>query len=1483
MVRNSAAGALRRGVAAATASVLGVGILAGTVALGPGLLAPTAAGAASNTYTQSVGANACGGWKSLNVPGGTISTTVTAVGGGAGGSSNTNGGTGNVGGGGGSITTTLSASQLAAGRVLWIYTGCGGGGGQNSGSNAAGGSGEGTDGANNLRAGGGAAGGSGGGYSNAGGGGGGATLVCVGTTTANCGGGTILAVAGGGGGAGGAAAAFASATGGAGGSGGQNGAPGGLSAACTSSCAGGGGGTQSAAGTAGTGGNGGASPGSASTGGAGASYSGDYEDTGGGGGGGGYWGGGGGTSDYYIFLAGSAGGTGGGGGSSYFNPSYGSATFSSVGTTGANCGAVLTQCASAAGGQGGAVSDSGAAGSVSVTSVVGAATIHSSFSAQPTTGLVGQALSPQPQVTALDYLANPVSGDPIQLSIASQPGGATLSCAANPVSTSASGVAAFSGCSISGPVGNYTLRATDTTDATVVATTGTITLSPGPLAGLSFTSAPVSGTTGAAPANRTLGPITVKGVDGFGNPVTSGATVTLSSTSAGGSFAASSGGAAVTSVTLATSGPTAGTATVYYGDTSAGTPTLTAQSGAVSGTQKATLTNRVSVTSPGNQSSVSGSALSGFTVAAGDSSPTATLSWAATGLPAGVSIAPTTGAVSGIPTTACSCNVAVTVTDSAGFSGSASFNWSVTNLVTVTNPGSQRNASGALIPAVAVAATTSSSTASVTTYAATGLPRGLFISSSTGVIQGLPTLGGTSSVTVTATDSAGFQGSTTFSWTITNTVTVGNPGTVSTVSGTAAAPLTLTAADTESTPTFTWSATGLPVGVSLNSSTGTISGTPTTACACTVVATATDEAGFAGQATFTYLVTNRVTVTNPGNQVAPSGQAASPVGASATDSSPVATISHWSTTGLPPGLTVSPSTGTISGTPTKGGTFSVTLTATDSAGYSGQTSFIWTVTNTVTVTSPGPQSSTSGQTAQLTLTAGDTESTPTFTWTASGLPAGLSINPTTGVVSGTPTTACACTVVATATDEAGYSGPVVFSWSVGNSVSVTPVGTQTSDAAAAVSPLTLSATDSSSTATVTSWTDGGTLPPGLSVSNAGTVTGTPAAPGTYAVTLTATDSAGYTGSTSFTWTVVQPPTVTSAATTTFAQGRAGTFTVTAAGSPTPALAESGALPPGVTFTDNGNGTATLAGTPTAQGTFPLTITASNGALPNGVQSFTLSVASVPLFTSPATGWLTIGKASTFTITAVGPPTVTSMTKVSGTLPTGLTFTDQGGGTATISGTATGAGRTLAPITVRATNALGSTSQVITLSLGVVPTFKTAASRTFAAGSTSTFTVTTGGSPAPALTESGALPPGVTFTDNGDGTATLAGTPPAGYGGAYPLTLTAANAVGSATQAFTLTVSAPPTFTSAASTTFTTGKANTFTVTVLVGYPGPATIIQAGTLPPGITFKNNGNGTATLQGTPPTGTNKTYALTFQAQNGTGTVSQKFSLVVAPPAG
>ncbi|MFB9838401.1 putative Ig domain-containing protein, partial [Actinoallomurus acaciae] len=86
--------------------------------------------------------------------------------------------------------------------------------------------------------------------------------------------------------------------------------------------------------------------------------------------------------------------------------------------------------------------------------------------------------------------------------------------------------------------------------------------------------------------------------------------------------------------------------------------------------------------------------------------------------------------------------------------------------------------------------------------------------------------------------------------------------------------------------------------------------------------------------------------------------------------------------------------------------------------------------NTVTVTNPGNQTSTVGTAAGLQIQASDSASGQTLTYSASGLPAGLSINASTGVISGTPTTASTSTVTVTAQDTTGASGSTSFTWTV---------------------------------------------------------------------------------------------------------------------------------------------------------------------------------------------------------------------------------------------------------------------------------------------------------------------------------------------------------------------------------------------------------------------------------------------------------------------
>jgi hypothetical protein len=217
---------------------------------------------------------------------------------------------------------------------------------------------------------------------------------------------------------------------------------------------------------------------------------------------------------------------------------------------------------------------------------------------------------------------------------------------------------------------------------------------------------------------------------------------------------------------------------------------------------------------------------------------------------------------------------------------------------------------------------------------------------------------------------------------------------------------------------------------------------------------------------------------------------------------------------------------------------------------------------------------------------------------------------------------------------------------------------------------------------------------------------------------------------------------------------------------------------------NGAGGATYLGFYGTGGAQVHTVTVRTGAAAQGFAVGEFGVARRISFTSAPGDTVTYGSPFSFTVTTSsgGTPAPTR----SGLLPVGAHFTDNGDGTATLSGTPTGRSQGVYPLTFYA-NGGGFARQAFTLTVDRVPALRHVGTVHAPIGTAMDQPIRATGYPVPALTEGGMLPAGLTFTGNGNGTGDIAGTPAAGSSGRYPVTITAASGLGSASESFTIVV------------------------------------------------------------------------------------------------
>lgn len=471
-----------------------------------------------------------------------------------------------------------------------------------------------------------------------------------------------------------------------------------------------------------------------------------------------------------------------------------------------------------------------------------------------------------------------------------------------------------------------------------------------------------------------------------------------------------------------------------------------------------------------------------------------------------------------------------------------------------------------------------------------------------------------------------------------------------------------------------FSATGLPPGLSLSGA--IISGTPTETGIFFVMLSATNSHGTGqGAVAISVLDGQSTPVIN------------SPLTESATSGSGFAyriTAIHnptsFSATNLPAGLEIDSITGIISGTTSSTGTYSVGLSASNTAGTGSATLTLTiqssaSLTSACVITSASAANATVGQSFSYTITANNSSGD----LTADGLPAWLTINTSTGLISGTPTIAGTFQFPIYASNSNSSDSKILTLHVTNNTPTIT--SSYSISGMVGVSVEYVITANNAPTHFSTS-----SLPAGFSLNaSTGKIAGMPGSAGTYTITVSA-QGPDNTAAHDLAITITpRCPLIYGSLSRTIAVGEHLSYRIIA--DPNPDSYGATDLPQGLTLNPL---TGYISGTVSFPGTYSIPITASdsNG---DGTATFVLTVKSlgpqVPVFMLPPIIYAKTGTSFSYMLPVGNDPT--TFTVGSGELPGGLSFTD-----GTIAGTPTATGVSLLNLT--ATNAIGTSGAQVLL-------------------------------------------------------------------------------------------------------------------------------------------------------------------------------------------
>ena len=686
-------------------------------------------------------------------------------------------------------------------------------------------------------------------------------------------------------------------------------------------------------------------------------------------------------------------------------------------------------------------------------------------------------------------------------------------------------------------------------------------------------------------------------------------------------------------------------------------------------------------------------------------------------LPAGISLNPSTGTISGSPTVNGQTQAVIQAID-AGTSktATASFTLDVVDPFGISgNPGTAVNVGTAY-------STTFFAFGGTQPYqfSSTGLPPGLSATSSatSTTISGNPSAAGSYNITVTGTDANGLTAAYPYTLSVIGALTIaGTPP----ATGNVGTPYTGSVAASGGTGPYTYAlaAGSLPAGVTLKTATGIISGTPTLAQSKTGIRIrVTDAVG----ATFTSNAFS-ITITaaqplaisgNPPTTVQEGSVYSSQYSASGGTAPYTFTLASGL---LPAGISLNSATGLISGVPAAGsqGSYTFAVKVADNAAHTATASTVTLTVTAVPLTVAGARDETIERDVAFTKTytaAGGSGAGYVYSMVGS-FPPGLSLDPSTGTVSGSPTTYGTYSGLQIKVEDSlgATASTATFALTV---ISASPLQLLGNPSASAQQGQPYSAEFDAYDGSGTGYSfasAGSALPDGLALINNGAtsvlLTGTPTKAGDYSgIKLKVTDSLGNVAySISFTITVGAPPVVADPLSilgnppqASLGQPYSTQFGA-GGGAPPYSYALTGALPDGLSFDA---ASATISGTPTSVGSWgniQVTVTDSASHVAS-TAPFSIAVVDgnpLTISWSPQTSW-SVGDTLIAVPTVSGGNAGTYTFGYTGTLPSAVTQNPDG----SISGALTTTG-TWGPITLTVTDGVRSAAtSSVTFTVGNPP-------------------------------------------------------------------------------------------------------------------------------------------------------------------------------------